>query len=376
MLREYFVRFGVLAFVTIAITVGFSRGAEPPPLDISSEALRALGTEEIKQIDEHIEYWKDLIVEAAKGDDVIADCKGILSAYQRYTSTGYQYTFARRAVEILTPLLVDGLKEDDKLLLLKEVNVALCLSKMSQVTIQPALNVMVAHRNPGVRYLGYDGYRAARAQILGQTSEYVKRMFDALNAAAAKENSPPAIGAICQLANISEFTAESVSGFEMRRVQEQMFDILQANWSRWCKRVMLGDIEMTRALEKGIQTIKTLSPAGEDDKAAKGKAMQLLVDLARCASIAYDEANCEGDIADENKIVLRNCETALEDISGESNDYLIRPLTDKNVPARGAAVKSAVLKWVDALSEFGVVKPAFEVTTTRPTTEITAPAAE
>ncbi len=366
---------GILICLVSLVVLSPSSHAAPPPLDIPPGALAALNAH-IPQIDERLKYWGEQIVKATTPSEITEARDGALNDYRLYTSTDYQYTFAQRAAEVLSPFLNGSLKKDDKLLPLKEVNLALALSRMPQVTIQPALDVMVVHRNPGVRYLGYDGYRAVRTLILGQLPDYVTRMFDALKAAAAKEDSAPAVGAIFQLVNFSEFTTGSVSGFVIRDAQAQGFEILQANWARWCDRVLRGNAEITRAFTKGVQSVKTLAPTVATDRAGKAKVLQLLVDLGRCSSIAYDEVqNKKGLIALENKVLLRDCESILSEVSGKRLDYVTKPLTDEDVADRGAGVKTAILKWVEDLSEFGVVKPKFESPTVRPASPVEAPSA-
>jgi hypothetical protein len=211
--------------------------------------------------------------------------------------------------------------------------------------------------------------------ILGQMPDNIRKMFDAMKAAAAKEQSAAAAGAILQWANFSEFAAGSVSDLVMKNAQRQAFEIVEANWPQWCSRVLTGDIEMIRAYLGGVQAIDTLSSAVGTDQAGKRRILQVLLDAARCASIAYAETESESDLGQEAKALLLACEAAIAKISGKPNEYIAKPLKDDKVPARGAAVKSAVLLWVTELSDFGVVKPKFEPMGTQPAAETPAPLA-
>ena len=148
--------------------------------------------------------------------------------------------------------------------------------------------------------------------------------------------------------------------------------IVEANWSRWCARIVTGDIEVTRAFEKGIATVKTLTPAA-GSAAEKGKGLQLLIDLMTDAAEGYDAVDGKGMIGKENAAVLKQCEAAIASISQKNMGHINKVLTDKNIADRGAAVLRAVIKLADELKAFGVVKPKVKLSATRPTTVPTTP---
>ena len=348
--------------------------AQPPGLDIPDSAVaRGLGPAQIAQIDKQLGYWRNRIIKATDVDQVTKARSGIKKDYRLHMNTAYQYPFAGRAAEILTPLLKDTLRPDDKLMRLKEVNVAVALSEMPQVTIQPALETMVRHKNPAVRYRGWIGYVDTRKLILAQGSNFVPTMLATLRNSAAKETSAPVIGAILEMTDVKPSTG-TVPRAVARDAQRQAFEILRANWSRWCKRLLAREPEMAMMLRKGVKAMETLSRSVAADQAGKGEVLQLLVDLIRYSAQTYDDAGGEGAVAHANNALLRQGEAALRTISGKTDNRLAKALDSKETP-RGAIVRTAVLDWVTDLKDFGVVAPKVVYPATQPTTQPAAPPA-
>ncbi len=369
MRREYVVRISVLVLLGAALTGGSSAVAQPTPLDITEAGIAGgLNAQQIGQVDAWLNWWKDKIANATEPKDVIDARKGILrNDYALVPTAAYQDEYARRAGVILPPLLTGGLKADDKLLRFKQINVGIVLSKMPQHTIQPALEVLVQNPNAAVRYLGWSGYHSARRFILAQGPLDVRKMFQTLEPAAGKETTAPVIGMIFVMCNIAPSGGAEVPSATLKDAQKGAAKIVEANWSRWCARIVTGDIEVTRAFEKGIATVKTLTPAG-GSAAEKGKGLQLLIELMKYAAEGYDAVDGKGMIGKENAAVLKQCEAALVSISQKNIEHVKKVLTDKNIADRGAAVLRAVIKCAGELKAFGVVKPKVRLSATRPTT--------
>jgi hypothetical protein len=369
-----FLWMGLLTLVASVSVESSIMAAEPPAMDIPVSALGGagdLGSQYVAQIDAWLEYRRGQIADATEIKQVVDAGTNTLNDYRRYDSPSYRYTFAGRAAAILTTLLGEGLKKEDNLLRLKEITVAMVLSKMSQVTASTALETMVVHANPGVRFLGWEGYRSARALILAQSPAVGQKMFDTLAAAAAKEDSAPVLGAAFLTLNISSFTSPSLSPGTVKDAQTRAFEILQTNWLRWCMRVANGDLEMSRAFAKSIETVQTLAAAGVAGDPTKAKVLQWLVDLMRCSAQAYDDAGTKGAIGAENGTLLKNCETAIIAISQVRKSHVGTPLADEKMSAteRGPTVREGVIYWMDDLKDLGVVKSNIGLpATTRPAT--------
>lgn len=374
MRRDYVVRISVLVLLGAAVTGAPSAVAQPPPMDITeSDIAGGLNAQQIAQVDAWLNWWKDKIANATEPKDVIDARNGILrNDYALVPTAVYQDEYARRAGLILPPLLTGGLKPDDKLLRFKEINVGIVLSKMPQHTIQPALKVLVNSPNAAVRYLGWSGYHSARRFILAQGPIDVRKMFQTLEPAAGKEATAPVIGMIFVMCDIAPSGGAEISSAALKDAQKEAAKIVESNWPRWCAKIVTGDVEIIRAFEKGVATVKTLTPAG-GSAAEKGKGLQLLVGLMKYAAEGYDAVDGKGMIAKENAAVLKQCEAAIRSISQKNANHIDKVLTDKNIADRGAAVLRAVIRWADELKAFGVVRPKVRLSATRPTTVPTTP---
>lgn len=351
---------------------GYAPAASMTPPQINIPAAGPLGPGDIAQLTKRMQYWADQIVKATTPADVTAAGLGARNDYRLYTSRDYQYRFAEVAGRVLGPILNNGIPKDDKLRRLKEVNLALILSRIPQVNIMSALKAMVTHSNPAVRYLGWEGFRTVRTQILAQSPQFAQTMLDTLSAAAAKETAAPTVGAIFEMADISSLSSEAIPTSTLQKAQQQMFKLLADNWLTWCRRVMVGEAEMSRSCQKAPAAIKTLAAAQAAGPAAgpasKTKALQMLLDLSYSAAKAYDFSAGQGPIAKENTLLLRICESAMADLSGKDSNYFIAALADKTTVDHGAAVRGAVFKWADDLKALGVVEPKIKPAPSKPAT--------
>jgi len=355
------------AMVILALGLaGYAPAASMIPPQINIPAAGPLGPGDIAQLTKRMQYWADQIVKAATPADVTAAGLGARNDYRLYTSRDYQYRFAEVAGRVLGPILNNGIPKDDKLRRLKEVNLALVLSRIPQVNIMPALKAMVTHPNPAVRYLGWEGFRTVRTQILAQSPQFAQAMLDTLSAAAAKETAAPTIGAIFEMADISSLSSEAIPTSTLQKAQQQMFKLLADNWLTWCRRVMVGEAEMSRSYQKAPAAIKTLAAAQAAGPASKTKALQMLLDLSYCAAKAYDFSAGQGPIAKENTLLLRICESAMADLSGKDSNYFVAALANKTTVDHGAAVRGAVFKWADDLKGLGVVEPKIKPAPSKP----------
>jgi len=352
-----------IAFVALTASVlaalgGRSVFADPPPLDIPPGGAASAAVAE--SIRNRLTHWRNQIAGATKVKDITDARKGILADYRRSDDPEYQLTFAREAGQLLTPLFTELIKEDDKLLAVKRVNAGIACSKMPQVTIVATYQVMVAHKSQALRYLGVEGYRGVRTDILAQPPDAARQMFRVLGAAAAKEQSAPVIGALFGTLNISSFAMAEIPKPIIRTAQVQAIGILQANWPRWCRRVLYGDAKISKAFEKGATTLQTLSAAGRD------KILQMLGDLIWCAAKAYDDASGTGEVGRANRSLLLECERALNTIAKKNRTHLKGPLEKEDIGDRGAAVRLGVINWIADLKDFGVIRPAMARTSTQP----------
>jgi len=347
--------YGVAALTVAVGSWADTSGGAPPELSISSPS--SLAQVEVEQLRQRLKYWADEIIAGTAAGQVATAAAGARNDYRLYSARDYQYRFAEIAGEVFVPVIKGGLDEDDRLRLMKEVNLAIVLARIPQVNIMPALTSMLEHPNSAVRYLGWEGYRLNRTGILAQSREYAQNMLDATIPAAEKETSAPVIGSIFSVANIS-LGLPAVPASTIKEAQQRMFAMLEANWLKWCKRVMAGEAEMSRACENSIEGVKTLAAAQAGGQDSKAKALQMLADLMHSAAGAYDFSAGTGPIAEENSILLRACEAALVELSGLTSNRIVAILADEKFEGdRSAALGLKVYDWFDDLKQFGVSEP-------------------
>jgi len=340
-----------------AVVVILGRGlpaAAPPVWDISDAAISGgLLPSHVSQIDARIRYWVETMRQARDYKTVVTSRTGLLQDYGSFGSVEFRYTFARLAAEFVTPLL--ELPDD-----IKQVNAALALSRMPQVIMQPALEKMVVHRNPAVRYLGWRGYRGVRTLLLAQGPSYRQTMFRSLGAAAARENSPLVIRAIFGVLRIPAAGA-AVPEDVRSKAQEQAFVIFQQIWPSCCRRVLAGNAVMAEASQEGLAALLNFAPIFGAQKANSVAILQMVVEMTWCSAMAYDQARASGPIAAANTALLRECEKALNNLKNTRNKDIEAPLTAPKQPDRGSAVRLGVLEWIKLLKDDGVVKPSFKL---------------
>ncbi len=356
-----------LVTITLALTLAVaSAAAAPPPLDITSSGVSGgLTASQRSSVETRLKYWADQIADANDPAKVLEAQVGIRADFNLIRESEYQDVFATLAVKVLSPLLTGQFSEKDKLRQEKLVNVGIAFSKMPRVTVVPALNMMLAHKHEAVRYLGWQGYLAVRPFVLARSPMDTQKMFDTLEAAAAKETVPPTVGAIFEVCRIATDRGAVIPAETLTMARKRAQTILKTNWKKWCLRILSGDIEANRAFEKGIVTLQTLAPASAD-KADKLQSLQHLIDLAKHAAEAYDTAQTGGKVSKANSILLLRCEVAITEISQKRQNFITVALTKRGVEDRGAAVRMAIIDWVDALKDLGIKDPKIERPAAKP----------
>ena len=137
------------AFLGILVAAIGSTAAEPPDLNISETSLRgSLSPSDVVQIRTRIAYRFNALLQADKEKPLLAARDAILEDFRKYNNAEYRYIFAREAASLATQILSQPLEVNDPLRHSKEVNLSIAISQLSQVTIQPALEVLVRHLNP------------------------------------------------------------------------------------------------------------------------------------------------------------------------------------------------------------------------------------
>lgn len=303
-------------------------------------------------------------MKAAKDEQEILQVRNDLIGYYDANLGGYNYV--QQAAAQVAPLLQKDLGADP-LRTLKEVNIALALSKLTQVTIQPALEVMVAHPNPAVKYYGWSGYAAERTPIAAMGPGPCKIMFSSLAKNIGTETNALILGQMLRVLDLESTRPDEITNAkEWEDMQQQTAAMLQANWKAWCIRVRNGDAEMIDALRNGVPAAGKQALWAKDKQ--PGKFLQMLVDAAWYAGQAYDDAKAVGRVGDAATWLLRDCEKWLNEAMGykPGRVYIDRPLTDSRATdpstvlqwIKSAEERYGVVMWVDDLKDKGVVQPA------------------
>lgn len=396
--------------------------ARPPAMDIPvGERQAGMLQSSKEQVKARVEYWMKELAAAGSAEEVKAARNGLLNDYTGYTADAREFmeTYAEYTDAFGQKLLGQGLRGDDPLKGLKEVNLAMAASRMTQLPIQPLLEKMVAHPNPGVRLLAWQGYARARTTMLSASVVPpkplpAKVMFESMRKAAATEAdgmvAAELVGAMLMSPKSGE---DGVPTGTHSDAQKEFLKTLEANWTRMCKAVRDGDPSMAEACQRGVRALLPLSE-GLGGDSVKTSVLQLTLNAAYAASVAYDRAEqllpaiaAAKDAADaaakaaapgaddaardaakakaatvaalagklkvepaamaamgeptelaysRASLLLQGCEAALNRLTGKQERLIEGPLK-QSAGERGAAVRLAVLKWEEMLQPMGVKSP-------------------
>ena len=349
-----------------------------PTLDIPSIELTAgLSPKSIQQIDDLLNYHAKAI-ETAEGkrkqDYVLAGRDALIAAYNNYSSPQFKNALAKRAFEIIAPLLDRG----DKL---QKVNVAIALAEMSAASGQANLQKMIAHPNPAVRYLGWQGYSQARMAIMATGSaEPTEKMLADMAKAVKEEKSSLVMRVVFETINFPPSGPQGVSKDKYDRVRREALEVLASNWQNQSNHVRYGDWEMSESFRRATSAIANSWDLLSSDPAQRTKYLQMIIDVAWSSAQAYETAMrvkerasglTKDDASDKiqhNTLLLRSCEQALNSITKSNRDFLARTLTDTSIPDRASAPRGGwkdpetgqeygVLAWIEELKAEGVTIP-------------------
>jgi len=326
----------------------------PPPVDIPARGSLPRAVEQ--QVQQRMEYWLDQLRDAKDEDGIRQAAKALLADYYKSENLSYRYIYAAQ-MAAKGPGYLAGMTDS-----IRQINLAVSVSGIDQVSIQPALGIMVAHANPAVRYLGWHGYRSIRMLALAQGPSFARKMQDSLAKRAVGEQSGPVVGEIFLMLTLPPIEIPGVSEQTLRDTRREFLQITRNTWPERCRQVLAGDASITEACRSAVIALNSFGQAYADDEAQRKTILQMAIDLAYCSAKAYDNAKGAGDLGAANQELLRDIENLLNNVKGTQNAYLVTALTDPNVlPPRGVAVRRAVVEnWLDALESDGVVKPEFK----------------
>jgi hypothetical protein len=359
----------IVALVLGALDLSGAHCAEEPdPISITPANLRVrLAPNDIKQIKAHVDYWVSELSTVQNSGDIYTARENLLADYNKYgKNIRYQLEFARLAAASVPPAM-QKLPPTDELKSMKEINYALVISGMTQLTTIDAIDLLVSHPNPGVRFLAWRSYREIRDDAIVAGGVNTAKLFASLKKRAAIESSPLVASVIVDVLYIKK---SAWTGDKQKKAFEKNFAILREMMKPCCFRLMSGQTAWARPCAGAIPILKDADEFYKPDPKLHTVIVQQLIDIAQAGAKAFASAQGVGDDAALCVPLLTLVEPTIGAITNNGGTKFIRkPLFDKRKTPKQKtiAVRRGVLKWIDNLEDMGVKDPVF--------TPIKAPAA-
>jgi len=358
MTERLFVRWISAAAVCFLIAVPAWGQDAAPELPDESQVRGPLPAESLRAIDAFVGYWLDQLDSAKTADEIMKARQGLVSGYERHSTAYYQLAYAEAVAKVASKALATK----DRV---KQIQAAMAMAVMSQVSIQPALEKMAGHSNAAVRYWAVIGYqRAARALML-RGGAFSKTMLDTLERLGLKESNGPIVGTVMRaLAPYPEARAQDVR--DLRACLDKI-------WLGRCREILAGKAEIIDAYRNAE---RSSTPVNAED----GKhVLQMLADAMEAATLAYTKPENRRDpVAESLTNLLAGFEVKLAQVIGVTETPLQPILKEATSPGdKAAAVR---LKWNEhwkpLLKQRGVTPrvSANSATTATGTSAATAPA--
>jgi hypothetical protein len=348
----------VLTILPVILSATGYLQAQAPEINIPDTSLSGVLTDRDRNAIEHyIRYWTDFLKGTDKESDVIKARDALAAGYGRYASSNsYQDYYADAAGRIATEPLRN---RPARLGQVKEVNVAMFLAEMRRVFAQDALETMVAHANPAVRYFGWSAYRAIRTDILALTLPGRKLLASLRNSGAAEQSSMVAEEIFRNLAAPAA-TAIPIPEQRLMEIRKELLGVFRACWLPWCRQVLGGSSEAAASCRVGVSTLLSFAELVEKDKSAKTSALQMAADLLWCSSKAYQDAKGAGPIAQANAPLLEQTESALSVLMGKPQKLITETLRNEKLAPDEKAdeVRRHALDLIEQLQSLGAKNPS------------------
>ena len=314
----------------------------------------------VKQITEYVGYWLGRLSSTSKSKQMVTATSRLVAGYRFRASPDYRYSYAQKMAALSIRSLAALGKSEDPLTSAREIQLAIALTQMPKVTIQPAVTVLVTHSNPGVRYIGWNAYRNAAlvGLILAQGADYTKPMYDSIERAAAAETDGNVLGQVFGALILPSAAELEVSASQLAEGQRRAAAILRKVWPARCLQVRLGSAPVAHAFRHAVDALAAAA-AEETDKAKLTAWLQMAVDVSYCSALAYSQAIEGGqrDVELANMLLLRRCEALLKALTRVADSSISKALSDRNRGLRGSGTRYAVQKRIDLLKPRGIVSP-------------------
>ena len=310
-------------------------------LDVPESAVNGPLSESVKkQIRDYVRYWVKTLSKAGDVKQIGLARQKLVEGYKRFTSAFWRYAYAQVAAAEIPP----ALKVKDRL---KQIHLSMALAQMDQVTVQPALEAMITHPNPVVRYWAGRGYRTAAKKIMDQGGNYAQTMLGTLERLGKTERSGVVMGAVFR--GLSPYPgAKAADVAKLREVQSEV-------WLARCRELYAGDPEWIGAY---LGALRFLSPQDKNDEQA---VVQMLLDVLVGASAAFDRpSNQKGRVGEAFRELLIGVEGRLRVLLRVNQNPIQKILAEPEItPEKAVEVRIAVNDvWKAAAGKQGV-RPRF-----------------
>lgn len=408
-----------IAGIVVVVALGQVAWTAEPVIDIPQDAAEgALQDSHRQQIDEYVAYYVDELAKATSQDRVVAARRRLTDSYvKKYGTRAREYMLAYAGSTARHgQAMLASLPAEDRMGLLKKVNLAYAASRMGQVSLDPLTVTMVAHPEPALRFLGWEAYVSMRPSVLAVQGKPAEVMFATLSERFQKETDPHVLAQMMKMfafrgagdfgGAVSEDAAQDGLG--------KLFAVLEANWVGLCRKTLEADGTVAEASSVAIDAagkIKGVLKEKVEDKVLA----QMLANMVWSLGKAYDSAlaiqqasQASADISAAEILVandpspenmkmlddarkkaqalaekagltvedlppaavseytvsaiakaLSDCESALVSLTGARNNFI-----KKELNSGGAAVRLGTLKWIDdvLVEKYQVKQPAELVT--------------
>lgn len=292
----------VLAWtLLIGLGLAASAPAEPSLEELAQlPAVGPLGGEAVTTIEEYVDHWMGKLAAAKTTEQLDKAHRKLMQGYEANPSRYYQLGYARVMANSVVAVLSAKLETMPQA---KQATAAIAVASMSQITIQPALEVMAKHDNAAVRYWAAKGYRLCGGLLLAQGGQYARKMLATLERLGLEDESALVVAAVLRTASgYGEVNDDSAKGLK---------DVLDKVWLARCQQVHQGQVEMVEAYSKAVSFPRTATQAEQK------LVLQLLADAMEAASLAYKESQKqEGPLGQAYAELMIRIEDRLADITG------------------------------------------------------------
>jgi len=256
--------------------------AQPPTVaDLAGlPAEGPLSASAVKTIRDYVNHWVGVLKDAKGAEEVEKACGALARGYGLKNSTYFQMEYAT-AIGVAVPKALAW--QSVPLLRVKHVQLSRAVSKMEQIYVRPALDAMLAHGNPGVRYWAAEGYRAISPKIVTFRGQRLREMLATLEKAGSREPSGLVLAKLFRVLSPDQ-PVEGRPGKDLR-------DTLAKVWRSGCKKVQKGDENVLDGYGRSLMVIARVA---QDDKTA---ALQLVWDLMQATSLALLNGETQKDPA-------------------------------------------------------------------------------